>query len=211
MSGVRVSLTPSESDAPLCMFDIPFYVSNGEFPQHDEFKAKVKSRRDEFAVDHNRFYGTGWSTVHTNSELHKDYPEFMEFLLSKQELFDPELEITHCWVNINPKGGFQMRHNHCDCDVAGTYYLDVPVGNSGDVYFYHPAPAVETLNRIKPFWPFTHCQVPREEDLYFWPGYQDHEVRMNETEEERWSISFMMAIPQSVREQRFPSLPAQTS
>ena len=114
-------------------------------------------------------------------------------------------------LGINPKGGFQMRHNHCDCDIAGTYYLDVPIGNSGDVYFYHPAPAVETLNRIKPFWPFTHCQVPREQDLYFWPGYQDHEVRMNETEEERWSISFMMAIPQSVREQRFPSLPAQTS
>ena len=191
------------------MFDIPFYVSNGELPQHDEFKEQIQSRREEFCCDRNRFYGTGWSSIHTNWELHKEYPFFVEFLLHKQELFDPELEVTHCWVNINPNGGFQMRHNHAEADVAGTYYLDVPVGNSGDLFLYHPALEVETLNRIKPYWPFIHCQVPREQDLYFWPGYQDHEVRMNETEKERWSISFMMSVPSNVREQRFPNLPKQ--
>lgn len=193
------------------MFDIPFYVSNGEFQKHETFKKKLQERRDEFCCEANRFYGTGYSTVHTNNQLHKEYPEFEEFVLQKQELFDPDLRFKYCWVNINPPGGYQMRHNHCDCDVAGTYYVDVPVGDSGDLLFSHPATSVETLNRIKPYWPGTHCQIPREQDLYCWPGYQDHEVRTNNTEEDRWTVSFMLEISRTVREQRFPSLLAQTS
>ena len=191
----------------LKMFDIPFYTSNNEYENHCQFRKNLLARRDEFCVPENKFYGTGYSTIHTNDQIHKEYPEFNDLLLSKQELFDPELEVTHCWVNINPKGGFQMRHNHAECDVAGTYYLQVPPGDTGDLYLYHPSHAVETTWRIRPYWPTTHCQIPREGDLYFWPGYQDHEVRMNEEEDERWSVSFMMSIPDSVRLQRFPNLP----
>tara|TARA_B100000424_G_C22942682_1_gene501593 strand:- start:2098 stop:2676 length:579 start_codon:yes stop_codon:yes gene_type:complete len=189
------------------MFDIPFYTSNGEFQDHKNLKEKILKRRDEFTTDLCRFYGTGYSTIHTNSNIHIENPEIKDFLLSKQELFDPDLEVTHCWVNINPKGAYQMRHNHAECDVAGTYYLHVPVGDTGDLYMYHPAPAVETMGRIKPYWPATHCQIPREGDLYFWPGYQDHEVRTNYENQERWSISFMMSIPSEIRHTRFPSLP----
>ena len=56
-----------------------------------------------FTTDLCRFYGTGYSTIHTNSNIHIENTEFKDFLLSKQELFDPDLEVTHCWVNINPK------------------------------------------------------------------------------------------------------------
>lgn len=189
------------------MFNVPFYTSNGELTNHQEFQDALLSRREEFCCQENKAYGTGWSTVHTQNDLHKQYPYINKFLKDKTEMFDPDLEVVHCWVNINPKGGFQMRHNHSDCDVAGTYYVSVPKGNSGDLYLYHPSSSVEHLHRIKPYWPFTHCQIPREMDLYFWPGYQDHEVRMNEEEIERWSVSFMMSIPDDIRLNRFPNLP----
>ncbi len=188
------------------MFNIPFYTSNGEFNEHDELQQSLLERREEFCVDSNRFYGTGYSTIHSNDKLHEEYPYLNKFLLDKQELFDPNLEVKHCWVNINPTGAFQMRHNHCDCDMAGTYYLKVPAGNTGDLLMYHPAHSVETLHRIQPYWPFTHVQIPREKDLYFWPGYQDHEVSSNFEKEERWSISFMMSVSDTIRKERFPNL-----
>ena len=78
------------------MFDIPFYTSNGEFEYHRDLKEKLKNRRDEFTTDLCRFYGTGYSTIHTNSNIHIENTEFKDFLLSKQELFDPDLEVTHC-------------------------------------------------------------------------------------------------------------------
>ena len=52
------------------MFDIPFYTSNGEFKDHKNLKEKLLKRRDEFTTDLCRFYGTGYSTIHTVSYTH---------------------------------------------------------------------------------------------------------------------------------------------
>ena len=51
------------------MFNIPFYTSNGEFNEHDELQQSLLERREEFCVDSNRFYGTGYSTIHSNDKL----------------------------------------------------------------------------------------------------------------------------------------------
>ena len=162
------------------MFSHPFFTSNNGYAKHDELKFDLLENRDKICAD---------------------------WVLQNIHPFDEELQIEQMWVNVNPKGGFQMRHNHADSDMAGTYYVKVPPGDTGDIYFYHPNHTVETLNRIQPYWAYTHCQIPRERDLYFWPGYNDHEVRQNYENQERWSISFTLKIPQKVREVRFPSLP----
>ena len=189
------------------MFSHPFFTSNNGYSKHDELKFDLLENRDKICQDYNIFYGTGYSTVHSNSEYHLLYPDFADWVLSNIQPFDEELQIDKMWVNVNPKGGFQMRHNHADADMAGTYYVKVPPGDTGDIYFYHPNHTVETLNRIQPYWAYTHCQIPRERDLYFWPGYNDHEVRQNYENQERWSISFTLKIPQRVREVRYPNLP----
>ena len=85
------------------MFDIPFYTSNNEYEGHCKLRKALLERRDEICCEENKFYGTGYSTIHTNPDIHKEYPDFNELLLQKQELFDPELRVTHCWVNVNPK------------------------------------------------------------------------------------------------------------
>ena len=68
------------------MFNIPFYTSNGELTNHNEFKDALLSRRDEFCCDENKAYGTAWSTVHTQNDLPIQYPYINDFLRQKTEM-----------------------------------------------------------------------------------------------------------------------------
>ena len=190
------------------MFEVPYYRGFKEWDSdyHDAFQARLMSRRDEFCVPDNVFYGTGYSTIRSNNKLHKEYPDFGNFINQQISCFDDKLEITHCWVNINPKGAYQIKHNHACCDMAGTYYLKVPSGDSGYIKFYNPSPVVEAMHIHRPYHPFHHLHIPTETDLLFWPGYLDHEVLYNYSDEERWTVSFLMSLNMLDRMERFPSM-----
>ena len=190
------------------MFEVPYYRGFKEWDPdyHDAFQARLMSRRDEFCVPDNIFYGTGYSTVRSNNLLHKEYPDFGNFINQQISCFDDKLEVTHCWVNINPRGAYQIRHNHASCDMTGTYYLKVPSVDSGCIKFYNPSPAVEAMHIHRPYHPFHHLHIPTETDLLFWPGYLDHEVLYNYSDEERWTVSFMMSLDMIDRMERFPSM-----
>jgi len=139
--------------------------------------------------DKTRFYGPGFSSVDLNNSDLRRLP-FCNWLEQKCEsLVKTNLKLQKIWVNINPKNGYQARHVHSEFEVAGTYYIDVPT-NSGDLLFYHPSPHVESMNRLKPFWDFTHRVVVKEGDLVLWPGYLQHEVTANNTNDLRVSVSF---------------------
>ncbi len=190
------------------MFEVPYYRGFKEWDSdyHDAFQARLMSRRDEFCVPDNVFYGTGYSTIRSNNKLHKEYPDFGNFINQQISCFDDKLEITHCWVNINPKGAYQIKHNHAFCDMAGTYYLKVPPEDSGYIKFYNPSPAVEAMHIHRPYHPEQHLHIPTETDLLFWPGYLDHEVLYNHSDEERWTVSFLMSLNMLDRMERFPSM-----
>jgi uncharacterized protein (TIGR02466 family) len=139
------------------------------------------------------FYGTGYSTVDTHT------PEIVNDILSETIVnicrihYHPNMNLSKLWVNINPPGSYQSRHTHSEFPVAGTYYLKVPE-NSGNLIFYHPSPHVESLQRLKPFYPFTHIHVPCDGDLLMWPGYMSHEVSYNYSNENRITVSFCLDL-----------------
>jgi len=190
------------------MFEVPYYRGFKEWDSdyHDAFQARLMSRRDEFCVPDNSFNGTGYSTIRSQNKLHKEYPDFGNFINQQIASYDDKLEVTHCWVNINPPGSYQPRHNHACCDMAGTYYLKVPEADSGSIQFYNPSPVVEAMMLHRPYHAGIHLHVPTETDLLIWPGYLDHEVLYNYSDEERWTVSFLMSLNMLDRMERFPSM-----
>lgn len=190
------------------MFDVPSYRGFKEWdPElHDALKFRLLSRREEFCVPDNVHNGTGFSTVRSRNKLHKEYPEFGQYLNDAISNYDNTLEVAYCWVNINPPGSYQTRHNHACCDMAGTYYLKVPLADSGAIQFYNPSPIVEAMMLHRPYHAGIHMHIPTETDLLIWPGYLDHEVMYNYSDEERWSISFMLSLNEIDRRERFPSM-----
>jgi len=165
----------------------------------NEFNDWVIEQLDHIMVEDNLFY-SGYSTIRSRNQIHKEYPDFEKYILNLCD--DKDLFIKECWINVNPKNGYQSVHDHSECDVAGTYYVCVPE-NSGVLKFYNPAPAVETLHRLKPYVEFTSTKVPNNGDIVFWHGYMKHEVTPNMSDDLRVSISFMMDIPETVRWSRF--------
>ena len=188
------------------MFDTPYYRGNDEFKMHHQFQKHLHSRRDEFCVPDNAFNGTGYSTIRSDNRIHLEYPEFGAYLNEAISKYDDKLQCTHAWVNINPQGSYQTRHNHACCDMAGTYYVTVPDADSGNIQFYNPSPTVEAMMIHQPYHCSTHLHIPTEKDILIWPGFLDHEVTYNYSDEERWSVSFMLSLTHLDRLERFPSM-----
>ena len=68
------------------MFSHPFFTSNNGYSKHDELKFDLLDHRDDICKDTNIFYGTGYSTVHSNAEYHLVYPKFADWVLSNLSL-----------------------------------------------------------------------------------------------------------------------------
>jgi hypothetical protein len=81
-------------------------------------------------------------------------------------------EPTDVWVNLNPPGARNKQHYHIAADIAGCWYLQVPIG-SGQLVF-------ETGEHIE----------PAASDVYIWNGKKIHWVTTNISEKNRISISF---------------------
>ena len=107
----------------------------------------------------------------------------------------PLKEITgNMWVNINGNGDYNEIHNHnpfLGTALSGVFYVQTPP-NSGRIRFYDPRKhycnAADMLyyNNGYTF----HYIDPRPNLLIIFPGWLDHMVETNNSNEDRISISF---------------------
>ena len=114
-----------------------------------------------------------------------------------KNLENPERPFTRMcigsWVNINPKGSFNVLHDHSAPDgfLSGVFYVRVPE-NSGNIYFRDP----RTFVRCFPDQWYSSkgadetSIVPKENMLVVFPTWLSHRVGVNMSEEDRISISF---------------------
>ena len=169
------------------MFCDPFSSKNISVKRSSEVLEVIKS----LGFVGQPFYGSGYSSadVQTPYIVQEVFQEFIESEVSN--LYGHKFYLKKIWVNVNPPGAYQSRHTHSEFVAAGTYYLCVPE-NSGNLIFYHPSPYVEALQRLKPYYPFTHTHVPSDNDFLIWPGYLSHEVTYNYSEQTRITVSFCL-------------------
>jgi uncharacterized protein (TIGR02466 family) len=98
------------------------------------------------------------------------------------------------WFNINPKHGYQARHHHAGFLLAGTYYVNVPKSMvGGSIEFTNPnAFAYYKNQEMSQRWLLNNYYsfMPETGDMLIWPGYLDHEIKTNKTDELRMTVSF---------------------
>jgi uncharacterized protein (TIGR02466 family) len=99
-------------------------------------------------------------------------------------------DITDSWLNVCKQYGYQNYHSHPLSDVSGTYYFQI-TGNDGNIKFkpesisYQSSKLLDVLNVSK-----NATYMPKIGQLLLFPSFLEHAVLMNNTEDDRISISF---------------------
>ena len=143
----------------------------------------------------------GW---HSNDELHK-HPDFQPLIETiNSSLLEvvgdlgwdsQEVKpcISNCWALVNGKNAANDLHNHCNSYLSGVYYVKAPE-NSGNLYFHDPRISSQMLvpayDKITPITLSKLIYKPVEGMLVIFPSWLWHGVEINQSEEERISISF---------------------
>lgn len=118
-----------------------------------------------------------------------------EFKLKKS--FKPVLD--NIWVNVNPKGGFNIPHIHGESIFSGVFYVKAKEGN-GKINFTHPAVnipyhlpglIIDEFNYKNSGNVFHH---PAPGKLLMFPSWISHYVEPNLLDEERISIAFNLKL-----------------
>ena len=119
----------------------------------------------------------------------------MQFEIYKKELLTLKPVLGNMWANINYKGGFNRPHLHPNALFSGVYWIKAPE-NSGNLMLYDPSPGMQCTmpdrkeGKLPPeLWREVHYQ-PRAGTVVMFPAWLWHEVRPNESNDTRISVSF---------------------
>jgi len=118
-----------------------------------------------------------------------------EFKLKKS--FKPVLD--NIWVNINPKGGFNVPHIHGDSIFSGVFYLKAVEGN-GRINFTNPASNIPyhmpglIIDQFNHKNSGTAFHYPQPGKLLIFPSWLSHYVEPNLLDQDRISIAFNLKL-----------------
>ena len=95
---------------------------------------------------------------------------------------------------INPPGSRNNIHTHPYNYLSGVYYLKVPP-KSGNLVFLEPKPQAEVLSPPKKKEASIHTAhsvdfEPKQNTLIFFPSWLQHEVKINNSNQDRVILSF---------------------
>ena len=147
----------------------------------------------------------GWHSK--NFDLKEKEPQNFIKIISRQiesvitdmdwDIKNQKTKITNMWAIINKGGAANARHHHGNSSLSAAYYVRAPK-NSGDIVFYDPRPAPVYSHPVsnKPNYlnAMQHSISPLEGLLIMFPGYLDHSVNENLSNEERIVISFNISL-----------------
>jgi len=142
----------------------------------------------------------GW---HSQTDMNKkeEYNNLTKELFKMQEeIFKKELltqkpVLGNMWANINYKEGFNRPHLHPNSLFSGVYWIKAPE-NSGNLMLYEPRPGVQCTmpnrkeGKLPPeLWREVHY-IPTAGTVVMFPAWLWHEVRPNQSNDIRISVSF---------------------
>ena len=119
----------------------------------------------------------------------------MQSEIYKKEKLTMKPVLGNMWANINYPGCFNRPHLHPNALFSGVYWIKAPE-KSGNLMIYEPRPGVHTImpNRKKgklpsELWREIHY-TPQAGTIVMFPAWLWHEVRPNESNDIRISVSF---------------------
>ena len=142
----------------------------------------------------------GWHSE-TNMNTKKEYnPLTTELFNMQEEIYQKEKlnrkpVLGNMWANINYPGCFNRPHIHPNSLFSGVYFIKTPK-NSGNFMIYDPRPGVQMAmpSRKKEqlqseLWREIHYEPVAGRCIMF-PSWLWHEVKPNQSNEIRISVSF---------------------
>ena len=142
----------------------------------------------------------GWHSATDMNKKEEYNPLMKELFNMQQEIYQKEnLDLKpvlgNMWANINYPGNFNRPHLHPNSLFSGVYWIKAPK-QSGNLMIYDPRPGVQKTkpNRKKgvlppEYWREVHYE-PRAGTAIMFPGWLWHEVKPNQSNDIRISVSF---------------------
>ena len=142
----------------------------------------------------------GWHSE-TNMNKKKEYnPLTKELFNMQEEIYQKEHlslkpVLGNMWANINYPGCFNRPHIHPNSLFSGVYFIKTPP-NSGNLMLYDPRPGIQMSmpsrkkEQLKSeLWREVHYEPVAGRCIMF-PSWLWHEVKPNESNDIRISVSF---------------------
>ena len=182
-------------------FPTPVYiqeVSNAvELNQYLEQKILQWSQQDKGVSKTN---AGGWHST-TDMNQKEEYNVLTKELFAMQDkIFTKEFltlkpVLGNMWANINYPGNANRPHLHPNSLFAGVYWVKAPE-KSGNLMLYEPRPGAQCVmpnrkeGKLPPeLWREVHYS-PRAGMIVMFPAWLWHEVKPNESNDTRISVSF---------------------
>ena len=181
----------------------------GKSPDADELEASCLSIAEDDKAGQNWCEENdfpGYTSYASLADLPWRFPVFKDLVkaLDKHvaafakdlqfDLGDKKIKLDSLWINILPTGGVHTSHIHPHSVISGTTYVSMPDGASAikfedprlPMMMAAPGRKPKARNELRSF----IYVAPKVGDVLLWESWLRHEVLMNQSEEERISVSF---------------------
>jgi len=182
-------------------FPTPVYIQ--EIPNAVELNQYLEQKITQWSQQNKGVSKTNAGGWHSTTDMNRkeEYNVLTKELFNMQEeIFKKEFltqkpVLGNMWANINYPGNANRPHLHPNALFSGVYWIKAPE-KSGSLMLYEPRPGVQCTmpnrkeGKLPPeLWREVHYQ-PRAGTAVMFPAWLWHEVKLNESNDTRISVSF---------------------
>ena len=182
-------------------FPTPVYIQ--EIPNAVELNQYLEQKITQWSQQNKGVSKTNAGGWHSTTDMNRkeEYNVLTKELFNMQEeIFKKEFltqkpVLGNMWANINYPGNSNRPHLHPNSLFSGVYWVKTPE-KSGSLMLYEPRPGVHTTmpnrkeGKLPPeLWREVHYQ-PQAGTAVMFPAWLWHEVKLNESNDTRISVSF---------------------
>ncbi len=167
-----------------------------------EYCYKVKQEKPGVNISNRGGWHSGELITPIPSALDQLFNELTAFVndVPQRYMGTSDLVLGNWWININGKYDYNEQHDHQNSVLSGTYYVQVPEENMGNLMLHRGDNAefflTSKVEREQTMANAMAVPCPVKESMfYLFPSWVKHSVERNNTDSERISIAFNFVSP----------------
>lgn len=119
-------------------------------------------------------------------------------MMNVKPMYKPAIETS--WLTLTRPSQYAHIHDHGTSHVSGVYWFKTN-GQDGDIVFRNSLKELK-CNPIGSWYAHESAFSPDQGRISMWPGYLDHSVSENKTNEDRISLSFNILLETGITNQQ---------
>jgi uncharacterized protein (TIGR02466 family) len=130
-----------------------------------------------------------YNTENFKKELNLHLKHYLSLIRANIEIKNgSEYTITSSWMTLNKQNSYAVVHSHGSSDLSGVYYFKTN-GKDGNLFFETPI-KMNKANYCFRHYATTEEIAPKVGNIILFPGWMEHGVGTNQTDNDRVSLSF---------------------